>query len=339
MGQEASYISHNMVRKAVLTSKKEQRAMAEENWDLIIVGAGPAGLTAGIYAARSGLKTLIFESKMPGGSVSEAAIIENYPGFPDGIRGLDLVSKMVKQCEASGAEIRSMERVLEMDLEDKKKRVKTNTGTYAAASLIIATGTERRLLGVPGEREFLGRGVSYCAVCDGPLFKDRSLIVVGGGNCAANNAIFLSNLAAAVKLIHRRSSLRAREALVERMKSNGVELILDTEIREIKGDKIVNGVVLYNKKTRDVTEMKADGVFIDVGQVPLSKVAREAGVELDEKGYIIVDPLQKTNIEGVYAIGDVTTCPHKQIGTAIGHAVISAIEAFGYIKRPYYHLQ
>ncbi len=313
--------------------------MAEENWDLIIVGAGPAGLTAGMYAARSGLKTLILERNMPGGSVSEAANIENYPGFPDGIRGLDLVSKMMKQSEASGAMIRSMEKVLGMDLEGKKKRVKTNTGTYAAASLIIATGTEHRRLGVPGESEFLGHGVSYCAVCDGPLYKNRSLIIVGGGNCAANNAIFLSNLAAAVKLIHRRSSLRARKALVERMKSNGVEFILDTEIREIKGDKIVNSVVLYNKKTREVTELKADGVFIDIGQVPLSEVAGEAGVELDERGYIIVDHRQRTNIEGVYAIGDVTTCPHKQIGTAIGHAVISAIEAFGYIKKPYYHEQ
>ena len=313
--------------------------MAEENLDLIIVGAGPAGLTAGIYAARSGLKTLILERSMPGGLVSEAAMIENYPGFPDGIQGLDLVSKIVEQCEASGAEIRSLEGVLKMDLGGEEKRVETNKGAYAAASLIIATGTEHRQLDVPGEREFLGRGVSYCALCDGPLFKDRSLIVVGGGNCAAINALFLSNLASSVKLIHRRSSFRAENALVEQMKSSGVEFIFDTEIREIKGEETVNGVVLYNNKTRDVTEMEAEGVFIDVGQVPLSKVAREAGVELDENGYIVVDHRQRTNIEGVYAIGDVTTCAHKQIGTAVGHAVISAIEAFGYIKRPYYHRQ
>jgi len=313
--------------------------MAEEKWDLIIIGAGPAGLTAGIYAARSGLKTLILERSMPGGLVSEAAMIENYPGFPDGVQGLDLVSKIVEQCEASGAEIRSLEGVIKMDLGGEKKRVETDMGAYTAASLIIATGTEHRQLDVPGEREFLGRGVSYCALCDGPLFKDRSLIVVGGGNCAAINALFLSNLASSVKLIHRRSSFRAENALVEQMKSNGVEFIFDTEIREIKGEELVNGVVLYNNKTRDVTEMEAEGVFIDVGQVPLSKVAGEAGVELDENGYIVVDHRQRTNIEGVYAIGDVTTCAHKQIGTAVGHAVISAIEAFGYIKRPYYHRQ
>jgi len=311
--------------------------MAEENWDLIIVGAGPAGLTAGIYAARSGLKTLILERSMPGGLVSEAAMIENYPGFPDGVKGLDLVSKIVEQCEASGAEIRSMEGVTKMDLGGEKKRVETDMGTYTAASLIIATGTEHRQLDVPGERKFLGRGVSYCALCDGPLFKDRSLIVVGGGNCAAINALFLSNLASSVKLIHRRSSFRAENALIEQMKSNGVEFIFDTEIREIKGEETVNGVVLYNKKTRKITEMEAEGVFIDIGQVPLSKVAGEAGVELDKNGYIVVDHRQRTNIEGVYAIGDVTTCAHKQIGTAVGHAVISAIEAFGYIKRPYYH--
>ena len=313
--------------------------MAEEKWDLIIIGAGPAGLTAGIYAARSGLKTLILERSMPGGLVSEAAMIENYPGFPDGVQGLDLVSKIVEQCEASGAEIRSLEGVIKMDLGGEKKRVETDMGAYTAASLIIATGTEHRQLDVPGEREFLGRGVSYCALCDGPLFKDRSLIVVGGGNCAAINALFLSNLASSVKLIHRRSSFRAENALVEQMKSNGVEFIFDTEIREIKGEETVNGVVLYNNKTRDVTEMEAEGVFIDVGQVPLSKVAGEAGVELDENGYIVVDHRQRTNIEGIYAIGDVTTCAHKQIGTAVGHAVISAIEAFGYIKRPYYHRQ
>ena len=313
--------------------------MVEESWDLIIVGGGPAGLTAGIYAARSGLKTLILERNVPGGLVKEAAIIENYPGFPEGIQGFDLVEKIVKQCEASGVEIRSMEKALEMELTNENKHVKTEIGTYSATSVIIATGTEHKHLGVPGEREFQGRGVSYCAVCDGPLFKEKSLIVVGGGNCAAINALFLSNLASNVRLVHRRSSFRAENALVEQMVRNGVKFILDTEIRKIVGDEIVRRVVLYNNKTGDVSEIEADGVFIEVGQVPLSEVAKEAGVEVDKRGYILVDSRQRTNIEGVYAIGDVTTCPHKQIGTAVGHAVISAIEAFGYIKRPYYHKQ
>jgi len=311
--------------------------MGEKNWDLIIVGGGPAGLTAGIYAARSGLKTLVLEMKVPGGLVSEAAIIENYPGFPEGIRGLDLITKMVEHCENVGAEIHSLERVLEVELKGEKKRVKTERDTYSAASVIIATGTEHRHLGVPGEIEFRGRGVSYCAVCDGPLFKGRALVVVGGGNCAAMDALFLSNLASSVKLIHRRPYLRAENALVEELKRNGVEFILETDVREIMGDDRVKGVVLYNNKTRNMTEIEADGIFIDVGQVPISDVAKKAGVETDENGYIVVDSRQRTNIEGVYAAGDVTTCPHKLIGTAIGHAVISAIEAFEYIKRPYYY--
>lgn len=311
--------------------------MGEENWDLIIVGGGPAGLTASIYGARSGLKTLVLEMKMPGGLVSDAAIVENYPGFPEGIRGLDLAARMMEQCENAGAEIHSLERVLEMELTGEGKRVKTEKGTYSAASVIIATGTEHRPLGVPGEREFQGRGVSHCAVCDGPLFKGRALVVVGGGNSAAVDALFLSNLASSVKLVHRRSSLRAENALIEEMKRKGVEFLLETEVSEIVGDDRVRGVVLHNNKTGEVTEIEADGVFIKVGEVPQSEVAEEAGIQLDEKGYIGVDARQRTNIEGVYAAGDVTTCPHRQIGTAVGHGVIAAAEAYGYVRRPYYY--
>lgn len=311
--------------------------MEEENWDLIIVGGGPAGLTAGIYGARSGLNTLILEMKTPGGLVSDAAIIENYPGFHKGIRGVDLVAKMMDQSENAGTEIHSQESVTEMELTGKRKLVKTEKGTYSAASVIIATGTVHRPLGVPGEIEFQGRGVSHCAVCDGSLFKGRALIVIGGGNCAAINALFLSNLASSVKLVHRHSSFRAEKTLIEDLKRNDVEFVLETEVREIIGDDRVRGVVLYNKKIGEVTKIEADGVFIEVGQVPNSEVAKEAGVELDEKGYIVVDARQRTNMEGVFAAGDVTTCPHKQIGTAVGQAIISAIEAFGYIKRPYYY--
>ena len=311
--------------------------MGEENWDLIIVGGGPAGLTAGIYGARSGLRTLVLEMKTPGGRIADAAIIENYPGFPDGIRGSDLASKMRDHCEKAGAVIQSLERVVEMDLTGERKLVKTEKGTYSAASVIIATGTKHRLLEVPGEIEFQGRGVSYCAVCDGPLFKNKEVVVVGGGDCAAIDALFLSGLASSVKLVHRRSTLRAENALIEGMKKNGVEFLLETEVREIKGDDNVRSVVLYNNKTGEVTEMEADGIFIEVGQAPNSEIAGKAGVELDKNGYIVVDARQRTNIEGVYAAGDVTTCIHRQIGTAVGHGVIAAAEAYGYIRRPYYY--
>ena len=311
--------------------------MGEGNWDLIIVGGGPAGLTAGIYGARSGLRTLVLEANLPGGLVAEAAVIENYPGFPEGISGSELGARMREHCENAGAEIRNLEGVQEMALTGEAKRLKTENGTYSAASVILATGTQHRHLGVPGEEEFRGRGVSYCAVCDGPFFRDKEVVVVGGGNGAAIDALFLSNLPSKVMLVHRRSALRAEAALVEEMRENGVEFLLEKEVREIRGDDVVRGVVLYDNRTGELSEVEADGVFIEVGEVPKSEVAKEAGVELDERGYIVVDSRQRTNIEGVYAAGDVTTCPHKQIGTAIGHGVIAAIEAYGYVMRPYYY--
>ena len=311
--------------------------MEERNWDLIIVGAGPAGLTAGIYGARSGLRTLVLEMKMPGGLAAEAPIIENYPGFPERISGSDLIEKMMSQCERAGAEIHCPERVLELELTGESKRVTTERGAYSAASVVIATGTERRSLGVLGEEKFHGRGVSYCAMCDGPLFKNRSVAIVGGGNCAATDALFLSNLASSVRLIHRRSALRAENALIEGMRRNGVEFLLDTEVGEIRGEDNVRSVVLHSNRTGASTEIEVDGVFIEAGRLPNTEVARRAGIELDERGYIVVDARQRTNIEGVYAAGDVTTGPHKQIGTAVGDAIIASAEAFAYVRRPYFY--
>jgi thioredoxin reductase (NADPH) len=280
--------------------------MGERNWDLIIVGAGPAGLTAGIYGARSGLRTLVLEMKMPGGLAAEAPIIENYPGFLERISGSDLIEKMIGQCERAGAEIHCPERVLDMELSAESKRVTTEREAYSAVSVVIATGTERRSLGVLGEEKFHGKGVSYCATCDGPLFKNRSVAVVGGGNCAATDALFLSNLASRVRLIHRRSALRAENALIEGIRRNGVEFLLDTEVREIKGEDNVRSIVLYNNRTGASSEIEVEGVFIEVGRVPNTELVKRAGIELDERGYIVVDARQMTNIEGVYAAGDVT---------------------------------
>jgi len=307
-----------------------------ENWDLIIIGAGPAGLTAGIYGARSGLKTLIIEEKTPGGAAAESPLIENYPGFP-AISGRELIDKMVEHCKKFEVPINELEKVVELDLKGERKVVKTDRATYTASAIIVASGCHYRELGVPGENEFRGRGVSFCAVCDGAFFKGRRVIVLGGGNSAAVSALYLSNLASNVKLAHRRDTLRAEEALAKDLQERNVELLWNTEIKEIKGDVKVKSVVLFNNKTGETKEIEMDGVFVQVGEVPNTQFAKEVGVEVDKGGYIIVDERQRTNINGVYAAGDVTTGPVKQVGTAVGQAIVAATEAFGYIKRPYYY--
>jgi thioredoxin reductase (NADPH) len=308
-----------------------------EHWDLIIIGAGPAGLTAGIYGARSGLETLVLEEKTPGGEAANTPLVENYPGFPEGISGRELSDKMAEQCRRVGAEIKELERVTELQLGDGKKIVKTDRAAYTASAMIIASGCHYRTLGIPGESEFRGRGVSYCAVCDGAFFKGRRVMVVGGGNSAAVSAIYLSNLASDVILAHRRSQLRAEGALQEDLRTQGVKILWNTELKEIRGDMKVKDVVLSNNMTDETTKMEVDGVFIQVGEVPNCKFAKEAGIVVDKGGYVIVDDRQRINIGGVYAAGDVTDCPIKQIGTAVGEAIVAASEAFGYIKRPYYY--
>ena len=308
-----------------------------EHWDVIIVGAGPAGLTAGIYSARSGLKTLVLEEKTSGGAAADTPLVDNYPGFPEGIGGRDLTDRMAKHCSKVGAEIRELEEVAELELGDEKNIVKTDRTAYAASVVIIASGCHYRMLGVPGESEFRGRGVSYCALCDGAFFKRRKVVVVGGGNSAAVSAIYLSNLASDVKLAHRRSQLRAEKALEEDLHTQGVKILWNTELKEIAGDKKVVEAILLNNKTGETTVMDVDGVFIQVGEVPNSEFAKEAGIAVDEGGYMIVDDRQRTSIDGVYAAGDVTRSPVKQIGTAVGQAIIAANEAFGHIKQPYYY--
>jgi thioredoxin reductase (NADPH) len=306
------------------------------HWDLIIIGAGPAGLTAGLYGARSGLKTLVLEEKMPGGAVIDTQLVENYPGF-ESIGGRDLADKMAKQCKKAGAKINELEKVAELDLKGEKKVVKTNRTVYTASAVIVASGRHYRTLGVPGETEFRGRGVSYCTLCDGAFFKGRNVLVVGGGNSAVVSARYLANIASHVRLAHRRHQLRADEVLVKDLIAQGVEIMWNTELKEVKGDNKVKGVVLVNKKTGETMETDLEGVFIQVGEAPNSQIAKEAGIEVDKAGYIIVDSRQRTNIDGVYAAGDVTIGPVKQIGTAVGEAIIAASEAFGYIKRPYYY--
>jgi len=304
--------------------------------ELVIIGAGPAGLAAGIYGVRSGLKTLVLEEKIAGGTVVDAPIIENYLGFTS-ISGFDLAQKMVDHTKNLGVSIQEFEAVTKLGLKGEEKIVTTDKGACSAKALIIASGSHYRELGVPGEREFRGRGVSYCGLCDGPLFKGKSVLVVGGGNSALITTLYLAGLAAEVKVAHRKDSFRAEEALVRAIeKKENVKTLWNTEVKEIKGEKLVSKAVLLNNKKGTLEELQVDGIFVQAGEDPNSRLAKEAGIAVNEDGYIIVDMLQRTNIVGVYAAGDVTSHPVKQVGTAVGQGITAATQAYGYIRRPYY---
>lgn len=303
---------------------------------MLIVGAGPAGLTTGIYGSRIGLRTLITEKGVAGGMVAEAPFVENYPGFPEGIEGADLAKKMVEQARLAGVTISEFEEVVELNLEGLEKKVKTSKASYKAPALVIATGCTHKHLGIPGEEEFLGRGVSYCAVCDGPLFKKKKVLVVGGGNAAFSSAMYLSNIAYEVKLVHRRKRLRVGEVATRALVDKGVKVLWNSEVKAIRGEGVVKNVVLYDNETCATREIEVDGVFVQVGEAANSQVAKNAGIKVDEQDYIEVDSRQETNVEGVYACGDVTTCQEKQIGTAVGQGVVAALDAFSYIKHPYH---
>ncbi|MDX1813941.1 MAG: FAD-dependent oxidoreductase [Candidatus Bathyarchaeia archaeon] len=307
-----------------------------ESWELIIIGAGAGGLAAGIYGARSGLKTLVIDEKLAGGTVADAPSVENYPGFSQ-ITGGELAQNMVTHCKKAGATIHEIETVTGLNLAGEKKVVKTTRAEYAAKAIIIATGSHYREIGVEGEKKFRGRGVSYCGVCDGPFFKGKRVLVIGGGNSAATTTLYLSGIAAEVVVTHRRDAFRAEEALVKDIISKeNVKIFWNTEVKEIKGEKLVNKVVVYHNKAGETKEVEVDAVFVQIGESPNSQVAREAGLGVDAHGYIKTDVFQITNIVGVYAAGDVTNHPVKQVGTAVGQGITAALEAYSYIRRPYY---
>jgi thioredoxin reductase (NADPH) len=273
---------------------------------------------------------------MAGGTTSDAPSVENYPGFAQ-ISGGELAEKMTIHCKKMGATIRELESVSSLNLQGEEKTVITHKAEHRAKALIISTGSHYREIGVPGEREFRGKGVSYCAVCDGSFFKDKRVLVVGGGNSAATAILYLSGIVGEVVVVHRRHAFRAEEALVRDIEGRkNVQVLWNSEVREILGERLVNKAVLFDNKKRETRELAVDGVFVQVGEAPNSQIAREAGVEVDEHGYIKTDIFQRTNIAGVYAAGDVTNHPVKQVGTAVGQGITAALEAYAYIRQPYY---
>ena len=300
-------------------------------YDLVIVGAGPAGLSAGIYGVRSGLSTLVLEKAAAGGLVGEASLIENYPGL-GAMKGKERVKKL-KEHAAEYVDIKEQAAVKTIKI-GRDILVITEKEEYLAEAVIIATGTTYRKLGVKGEKDFFGKGVSYCSTCDGFFFKGKKVAVVGGGNTAVTDAIYLDNLGCDVTLIHRRDKLRAEEYLQKKLPSK-VKLCLNSELEEIMGDTSVRRIKVLNKEKQIRKELEVNGVFVSIGWIPNSELAKKIGVGVDEEGYVLTDKTQRTNVSKVYAAGDVTGGV-KQMVVACSEGAIAALSAFEDIKHPYW---
>lgn len=297
--------------------------------DIIIIGAGPAGLAAAIYGTRAGLHTMVIEeSGMGGGQVLTTYEVDNYPGLP-GISGFDLGMKMKEHAEKAGAEFID-ERVVSIEVNDTVKKVITEENTYEAKSIVIATGASHNHLNVPGEEKLTGMGVSYCATCDGAFFRNRICVVVGGGDVAVEDAIFLARGCSKVYLIHRRDSLRAAKTLQNKLfELPNVEVLWDSVVEEIKGNDMVEAVAVKNVKSGGITEVKTDGVFVAVGIHPNTELF-DGVIKMDEKGYIIADETGKTNVPGVFVAGDARTKQLRQIitATADGANAVTSVQEY-----------
>lgn len=298
-----------------------------EKYDIIIIGAGPGGLTAGIYAGRQGTKNLIIDKDLAGGIGREVPEMENYPGF-ESISGLELIEKMKTQA-IKNCDLHEMEEVTEITktTEEYRFTVKTTKDSYQSKSIILATGSSHQHLNVKGEEEFKGKGVSYCATCDGFFFAGRDVIMIGGGNSALQEAIYLKNLGANVTVVHRRDEFRAQKHLQDMIEKEGIDTILNATVEEIKGEMLVESVILKDAKTGEVKEVPTNGVFISVGYIPHTELAKQLEVNLDETDHIITDKNQKTNIDYVYAIGDVCV-GLKQWVVACGEGAVAATSAY-----------
>ncbi len=304
--------------------------MSSELYDVIIIGAGPAGLAAGIYAARMKMRTLILESTLPGGRAVYAPLVENFPGFPEGITGAELTDKMVKQTERFGAEIRSSEEVLDIGLEDKIRTVVTRSGKFQGLSVIVTTGTQQKKLQLPGESEYIGRGISYCSVCDGPFFRNKTVAVVGSNDHALEDALNLSKFSKKVILVSHKEEFEAAKMLIEEVKKKTNIQIVKAKMKEIVGNGFVKALRVQDSNGKE-DMLHVDGVFILIGSTPMTEVVKKAGVSLDERGCVKVDRRQATNIEGVFAAGD-CTCGGMQVITAAGEGATAAVQAYRYIK-------
>lgn len=300
-----------------------------EVYDIIILGGGPAGLTAGIYAKRAGMKVAVIEKATPGGQVTTTYEVCNFPGF-EKISGIDLATKMFTHVSNLGVDI-LFEEIKDTVLEGDIKKVITYSGTYSAKTVIICLGAAARRLNLDNERAYIGKGVSYCATCDGTLFKDKVVAVVGGGNTAIEDAIYLSNLAKKVYLIHRRDQFRAETILSQSLKKqSNIEYVLNSVVTAISGDSIIRKITVSNLQDKTQKDIEVDGLFVAIGRGPDTDIVH--GVKLDDKGYIIADEKMQTSIPGVYVCGDIRNTQLRQIVTACSDGAIAATKAYEYIS-------
>ncbi len=297
--------------------------------DLIIIGAGAAGMTAAQYGARANLSVLLLEEMASGGQSLNIDNLENYPGFPEPLSGVELSQRFEEQALKFGAEIESRS-VRSVKKDNEIFLVETDRGTISSMAIIIATGAKHKTMGVPGEKELTGRGVSYCATCDGPFFRNKRILVVGGGDAACDEAMFLANLSAKVIMIHRRDRFRAQKALAERiLNSPNLEVRFNTELKEIKGSTRVERAILFNNADNTEYEKELEAVFIFIGSVPQTRIIE--GVSLDEAGYIVTGQRMESNIKGLFVAGDVRSTPFRQIVVAAGEGAIASHSASQYI--------
>jgi len=301
-------------------------------YDVIIIGGGPAGLGAAIYSSRARMSTLIIEKAGCGGLIAITDNLENYPGFDKGINGFELTSKMEQQARTSGAEITYGE-VVAIETDETLKKVILTDKTYITKTIIIASGSSFKKLGVQGEEEFIGRGISFCATCDGPFFKNKEVAVIGGGNSALQEALFLTKFASKITLIHRRNEFRAAKILQERVAAEPkIKIILDTVVEEITGTQTIEKIKVRNINSSAAEEISVDGVFIFIGWTPNTKFLMNNKIALDEKGYILTDEQMKTAIDGIYACGDVRKKSLRQVVTAVSDGATAAVSAHHYIE-------
>ncbi len=306
--------------------------MANESVELAILGGGPAGLTAGIYAARARVDSVLFEKGLAGGSPLTTDLIENYPGFPQGITGAELGERMHEQAERFGLPVKTLVPVNKVVRSDGGYVVETDEGPVKAKAVIAAFGTHPNRLGVPGEDEYVGRGVSFCATCDGALFKDKTVAVVGGGNAAVEEAIFLTRFASKVLVIHRRDTLRAIQVLQEQAFANDkIEFVWNSEVKKILGDGTLTGIEICNRKTGVGTRLNVQGLFEYVGTSPNSEAV--AGlVELDKRGFVVTDNNLMSSAPGVFACGDVRSGHPRQVVIATGEGAVASMSAQRYLS-------
>ena len=305
--------------------------MENNKFDVIILGGGQGGYTAALYCARAGLSTMVLEKMWPGVQMATTSRVDNYPGFEEGVDGIELSGKMQQSAERFGV-VTQIGEVLSIDLESQPKVIRTGKGDLEAKAVILATGAAPRTLGIPGEDELRGRGMAYCATCDGMFYRNRTVVVVGGGNSAVADALFLAKICKKVYIVHRRDTLRASKTYMKTLeKTENIEFVWDSRVVEVLHDDLVTGVKVENVKTGDVTELSCEGVFVAVGRTPNTDMFKGV-LDLDGQGYLIADKTTRTNIPGVFAVGDVRTKPLRQIVTATADGAVASKYAEEYLE-------